>query len=214
MLRRILRRVIRNMRLLGAHDPVMGELDRRRGRSRWGRSTPSWSPTPVGCASIAMAEEEAFAQTLRTGTTIFDTAVADLQRSGGSTLGGDKAFALHDTFGFPIDLTLEMAAEKGIAVDEDGFRRLMAEQRDRAKADSRARKAGLADTTVYRDVMDAAGVTSVHRLRRGRHRGHAARAPRRRRRRPAAHGRDSRSRSSSTAPRSTPRAAGSSPTPA
>jgi alanyl-tRNA synthetase len=159
VLRRILRRVIRNMRLLGSTEPVMGELI----DSSVAAMGPQY-PELVGDAgrlrSLAVAEEEVFAQTLRTGTTIFDTAVADVKKAGGSTLPGEQAFALHDTYGFPIDLTLEMAAEKGIEVDQDGFRRLMAEQRDRAKADSRARKAGLVSTHVYKEVMDAAGVTS------------------------------------------------------
>jgi alanyl-tRNA synthetase len=159
VLRRILRRVIRNMRLLGSTEPVMGELI----DSSVAAMGPQY-PELVGDAgrlrSLAVAEEEVFAQTLRTGTTIFDTAVADVKKAGGSTLPGEQAFALHDTYGFPIDLTLEMAAEKGIEVDQDGFRRLMTEQRDRAKADSRARKAGLVSTHVYKEVMDAAGVTA------------------------------------------------------
>ena len=67
----------------------------------------------------AYAEEEAFLQTLRAGTTIFDTAVADDEGSRrGRCSSGDKAFQLHDTYGFPIDLTLEMAAEQGLTVDE------------------------------------------------------------------------------------------------
>jgi alanyl-tRNA synthetase len=74
-------------------------------------------------------------------------------------LPGDEAFTLHDTYGFPFEITLEMAADAGVEVDEDGFRRLMAEQKERAKADARARKAGLTPATVYREVMDAAGTT-------------------------------------------------------
>jgi len=159
VLRRILRRVVRNMRLLGAGDPVMGELITASVEAM-GPQYPELLTDAGRLGSIAETEETLFAQTLRTGTTIFDTAVADLQKAGGTTLGGDQAFALHDTYGFPIDLTLEMAAEKGIEVDSDGFRRLMTEQRDRAKADARARKAGLTNTTVYRDIMDASGVTA------------------------------------------------------
>jgi len=159
VLRRILRRVVRNMRLLGAGDPVMAELI---GASveAMGPQYPELLDDAGRLSSIASTEESLFAQTLRTGTTIFDTAVSDLQKAGGTTLAGDQAFALHDTFGFPIDLTLEMAAEKGIEVDQDGFRRLMAEQRDRAKADARQRKAGLTNTTVYRSIMDSSGVTA------------------------------------------------------
>src|SRR4029453_4136882 len=70
---------------------------------------------------------------------------------------GDDAFKLHDTYGFPIDLTLEMAAEQGLEVDADGFRRLMTEQRQRAKEDARSRKSGAADLSAYRTVLDSSG---------------------------------------------------------
>ena len=65
-------------------------------------------------------------------------------------LSGARAFQLHDTYGFPIDLTLEMAAEQGLTVDEVGFRDLMNEQRQRAKADAQAKKGQHADTGSYR----------------------------------------------------------------
>src|SRR4029078_4299398 len=84
-------------------------------------------------SQIAYAEEEAFRRTLASGTTILDTAVARTKSSGGSTLAGDEAFALHDTYGFPIDLTLEMAAEQGLSVDVEAFRELMAQARQRAQ---------------------------------------------------------------------------------
>jgi len=89
-----------------------------------------------------------------------DTAVATVRDSGGAQLPGEQAFALHDTYGFPIDLTLEMAAEQGLSVDEEGFRRLMGQQRERAKADSQARKAGVTATTAYRDILQAGGTTT------------------------------------------------------
>ena len=80
-------------------------------------------------------------------------------QSGSTVLPGEQAFSLHDTYGFPIDLT-EMASEQGLEVDEEGFRTLMAQQRERAKADAAARKSGFAATTAYRNV----------RTRRDRHR--------------------------------------------
>src|SRR3954452_18730334 len=108
-------------------------------------------------STIAYDEEEAFRRTLAAGTTILDTAVTRAKTAGRSTLAGDEAFALHDTYGFPIDLTLEMAAEQGVNVDEAGFRRLMTEQRQRAKADARAKKSGHVDTSAYRALADALG---------------------------------------------------------
>ncbi|MDB5244033.1 MAG: alaS, partial [Spirosoma sp.] len=101
---------------------------------------------------------EAFRRTLVAGTQIFDTAARDTRSGGGTTLSGDRAFQLHDTYGFPIDLTLEMASEQGLSVDEAGFRRLMQEQRDRAKADAKAKKAGAQGSEVYRELR-ATGLT-------------------------------------------------------
>ncbi|CAB4831885.1 MAG: alanine--tRNA ligase, partial [Actinobacteria bacterium] len=108
---------------------------------------------------IAAGEEAVFLQTLKTGTTIFDDAVQQVKDRGSNTLPGAKAFALHDTYGFPFDLTLEMAAEQGLAVDEDAFRQLMGQQRERAKADARDRKVGLTATTEYRDILQVGGTT-------------------------------------------------------
>jgi alanyl-tRNA synthetase len=107
-------------------------------------------------STYAYAEEETFAQTLRAGTAILDTAVRETRERGGDTLPGERAFQLHDTYGFPIDLTLEMAGEQGLAVDEDGFRALMAEQRQRAKADAQSRKGAGAGTgsAAYRQLRE------------------------------------------------------------
>ena len=81
-------------------------------------------------------------------------ATTKLGRQDGAVRDSD-AFTLHDTYGFPIDLTLEMASEAGLSVDEVGFRELMAEQRRRAKADAAARKHAHADLTAYRELVDA-----------------------------------------------------------
>jgi alanyl-tRNA synthetase len=110
-------------------------------------------------AQVAYAEEDAFRKTLQAGTQIFDLAAQEVRASGQTRLSGSRAFALHDTYGFPIDLTLEMAGEAGLSVDEEGFRGLMREQRERAKADARAKKGQHADTGVYRGILDAHGPT-------------------------------------------------------
>ena len=107
--------------------------------------------------AVSVSEEESFLQTLRSGTTIFDVASAALKKSNSSILAGADAFKLHDTYGFPFDLTLEMAREEGLEVDEEGFRRLMKEQKDRAKADSRAKKSGHTDVSEYRAIADKQG---------------------------------------------------------
>ena len=158
VLRRILRRVVRNMRLLGTHDPSIEELILASIQAMVPQY-PELLSEQSRILSIAKAEEESFLSTLERGTSLFDLAATELKSSKSKVLSGDSAFALHDTFGFPIDLTLEMAAEQGLAVDEEGFRRLMQEQRTRAKADSVARKSGVAPVTVYREIMGKSGVT-------------------------------------------------------
>ena len=146
VLRRIMRRVVRNMRLLGCAEPVMTELIDA-AILAMGSQYPELVTDAVRIRAIAENEEAAFLATLKSGTTIFDTAVAQLKQSGQSTVPGQQVFQLHDTYGFPFDLTVEMAREAGLSVDEDGFRSLMKEQRERAKADARARKAGLTAAT-------------------------------------------------------------------
>ncbi|MFD7922714.1 alanine--tRNA ligase [Streptomyces sp. NPDC059740] len=158
VLRRIMRRAVRNMRLLGATGPVVGELVDTVVKTM-GQQYPELLTERRRIETVALAEENAFLKTLKSGTNILDTAVSDTKAAGGSVLPGEKAFLLHDTWGFPIDLTLEMAAEQGLSVDEEGFRRLMKEQRERAKADARAKKSGHVDLSAYREVADAAGTT-------------------------------------------------------
>ncbi|MGI5354130.1 alanine--tRNA ligase [Streptomyces sp. CA-252508] len=158
VLRRIMRRAVRNMRLLGATGPVVGELvDTVIGTM--GEQYPELETDRKRIETVALAEEAAFLKALKGGTNILDTAVTETKAAGGTVLSGDKAFLLHDTWGFPIDLTLEMAAEQGLSVDEAGFRRLMQEQRDRAKADARAKKTGHADVSAYREIADTSGAT-------------------------------------------------------
>jgi alanyl-tRNA synthetase len=156
VLRRLLRRAVRSMRLLGCEDRVLPEL-LPVSRDKMGETYTELHRDWERISQIAYAEEDAFRQTLRSGTTIFDQAAAEVKQSGGTTLSGDRAFALHDTYGFPIDLTLEMAAEQGLEVDEVGFRDLMDQQRQRAKEDARAKKGGHVNTAAYRRVADDIG---------------------------------------------------------
>ena len=157
VLRRLLRRSVRAMRLLGVDEPALPHL-LPVSRDAMGQSYPELVTDFDRISRIAYAEEEAFRRTLVSGTTILDTAVAQVKSSGGSTLAGEQAFALHDTYGFPIDLTLEMAAEQGLAVDEQGFRSLMQAQRERARADAKSKKGGAATSTAYRELREP-GVT-------------------------------------------------------
>jgi alanyl-tRNA synthetase len=156
VLRRILRRAIRSMRLLGFEDPSLPLL-LPIARDCMAPSYPEVATDFQRISEYAYGEEEAFLSTLGKGTTILDLAITETKSEGGGTLSGERAFALHDTFGFPIDLTLEIAAEQGLGVDSDEFRRLMTEQRTRAKADAKARKTGHTDLSAYREVLDQGG---------------------------------------------------------
>ena len=153
VLRRLLRRIIRAAKLLGVEQPIMSEL-MVTVRDEMGPSYPELVTDFDRIHRIAVAEETAFNRTLASGSRLFDDAAEATRNAGKSTLSGVDAFTLHDTYGFPIELTLEMAAEAGLSVDEEGFRGLMAEQRQRAKADAAARKQAHTDLSAYRDLVD------------------------------------------------------------
>ena len=158
VLRRMMRRTIRNMRLLGSQDLVMGELIKSSIKAM-GAQYPELVSGSDRILATAEAEEDSFIQTLKSGTTIFDLAADQLKSEKSKSISADTAFKLHDTYGFPFDLTLEMAREQGLGVDEGGFRKLMNEQRDRAKADAKAKKSGHTDLTEYRGIVDKSGVS-------------------------------------------------------
>ncbi|MDN5823779.1 MAG: alanine--tRNA ligase [Micrococcaceae bacterium] len=153
VLRRLIRRAVRAMRLLGVEDPVLPELlpvsrDTMKG------VYPQVETDFARISRIAYAEERAFLRTIASGTARLEHAVT-ASKAAGTSLSGEEAFALHDTYGFPIDLTLEMASEAGLAVDEGAFRALMSEQRQRAQKDAKAKKAGHADLTVFSGLHGA-----------------------------------------------------------
>jgi len=156
VLRRLMRRVIRNMRILGATEPTLRTLCES-AINVMAPQYPELNDSRERILSIATGEENAFAQTLITGNVLFETAARETKNIGSSMISGEKAFALHDTYGFPIDLTMEMAAEAGLTVDRDRFTILMKEQRDRAKADSIARKSDFAATTAYKEILTVGG---------------------------------------------------------
>src|SRR5580700_3461152 len=169
VLRRIVRRSIRNLRLLsgaqrGGGASTTGERFMHDLTSvaieAMSPLYPELTRDAANIHTVIDAEEEAFGSTLRTGTAIFDAAVEENRRKSSRTLTGAQAFQLHDTYGFPIDLTLEMAAEQGLSVDEDGFRRLMAEQRDRAKRDAAEKKTGNADISAFAEMLERSGAVT------------------------------------------------------
>ncbi|WP_438352969.1 alanine--tRNA ligase [Microbacterium sp. CJ88] len=157
ILRRIMRRAIRSMRLLGVDGPTFPELFAA-SRDAMKESYPEVETDYARLSAYAIAEEQTFLRTLAAGSAILDQSVAQTKDAGGTTVSGSEAFLLHDTYGFPIDLTLEIAEEAGLSVDREAFDTLMLEQRTRAKADARARKGAIADQSAYR-AFRAAGET-------------------------------------------------------
>ena len=131
VLRRLLRRTVRSARLLGVLDPVMPALTETVS-DLMSPSYPELATDFERIQRVAVKEEQAFLRTIASGSKLFDVAAEETKESGSSVVTGSTAFVLHDTQGFPIDLTLEMAAEAGLTVDTDEFRRLMEEQRERA----------------------------------------------------------------------------------
>ena len=168
VLRRILRRSIRNLRMLAGGQRGGGNSGGERYLPELGTTAieamaplyPELRRDAANIHTVLDAEEAAFLGTLRTGTAIFDAAMEETRRKKSATLSGEQAFQLHDTYGFPIELTLEMAQEQGLSVDEEGFRRLMAAQRERAKADAAQKKTGNADISVLADLRERTGAIS------------------------------------------------------
>jgi alanyl-tRNA synthetase len=171
VLRRIVRRSIRDLRLLagsqrggdGGHSRPSGQNERYMHElvsvaiGAIGDQYPDLRRDAPNIHTVLDAEEGAFLGTLRTGTAMFDAAISEAERRGEKAITGSQAFQLHDTYGFPIDLTLEMAAEQGLTVDETEFRRLMAEQRQRAKDDAASKKTGNADISVFAQLLERSG---------------------------------------------------------
>ncbi|WP_418968536.1 alanine--tRNA ligase [Alloscardovia omnicolens] len=149
VLRRLLRRTMRSMKTLGVQEEVLPHL-MPVSKELMSASYPDLNDSFADIENAAYGEEDAFRRTLDNGTTILDVAVSKAKKNGTSVSGAD-AFSLHDTYGFPIELTLEMAAEQGVQVDEEAFRSLMAEQKARARADA-LKKRGNVDLSVYDDV--------------------------------------------------------------
>ncbi|MEF2979154.1 alanine--tRNA ligase [Subtercola sp. YIM 133946] len=157
VLRRLLRRTVRSMRLLGVDRTTFPELFPA-SRDAMKAAYPELEADYERISRTAYAEEEAFLRTLTGGTTILDLAVSKTKAEKSVALAGDTAFQLHDTYGFPIDLTVEIAEEAGLTVDREAFNRLMTEQKQRAKADAKSKKLGAHDLSAFAEFR-AAGET-------------------------------------------------------
>ncbi|WP_413319869.1 alanine--tRNA ligase [Agrococcus sp. 1P02AA] len=151
ILRRLMRRSIRAMRLLGVHEATFPTLFRA-SYDAMSAAYPDLDAAFPRIERLAIAEEETFLKTLESGSTVLDLAMGDVRAASGQVVPGKTAFLLHDTYGFPIDLTMEIAEEAGLEVDRSTFESLMSEQRTRAKADAKSRRRQLADLSVYSEL--------------------------------------------------------------
>ena len=133
VLRRVIRRAARHARILGIDEPVMAQLVDAVVQTM-GDAYPEIVKGRDTILSTAAAEEESFRHTLSKGMTLLDEGIEDARRSGSKKLSGGTAFKLHDTYGFPLELTLEIARETGFEVDADAFAGLMREQQERGRA--------------------------------------------------------------------------------
>lgn len=148
ILRRLMRRSVRAMRLLGVDTATFPELFTA-SRDAMSAAYPEVSTDYNRISQAAYAEEETFLRTLAAGSSVLDLAVEKTKSAKAKELPGDTAFLLHDTYGFPIEITLEMAEEAGLSVNREAFDSLMAKQRSMAKADAKSKKTQLADLSVY-----------------------------------------------------------------
>ena len=144
VLRRLLRRSVRSLRLLGVDRPCFEELFTT-SKNAMVEAYPELEESFPRVLRSAIAEETGFSRTLDSGLIVLSEAIA----ASTSSLSAETAFLLHDTYGFPIDLTVEIAEENGLSVDRESFDNLMREQKDRAKQDAKSKKTGGAGLQVY-----------------------------------------------------------------
>ena len=157
VLRRILRRALRHGRKIGCDKPILHQLVDTVVQVMGG-AYPELKQNPRQVQKVIRLEEERFSETLDQGVEILDRIIGEMKAEGKSVVSGEDAFQLYDTYGFPVDLTLEIAEEKGLAVDQSRFQALLAEQKERSRQASQV--AGAEDTwRLLDDVIEAQGAT-------------------------------------------------------
>jgi alanyl-tRNA synthetase len=159
ILRRLLRRSVRHLRLLGVEDPALARVCQQV-VANLGEAWPELVAQRSLIEQVVASEEDSFSRTLRQGSTLLEGAIRRTREQGAPMIPGDTAFQLHDTYGFPYELTLEAAAEAGLEVDADRFRQLMDDQRRRAKEARRELDADLRRLDSYRDLSSRHGRTT------------------------------------------------------
>ena len=156
ILRRLIRRAVRHGRLLGITDVFLPDMVEVVVESM-GDAYPDLKQNSAFITSIVRSEEERFSQTLRTGLVYLEEAVSELKGGGGETIPGDVVFRLHDTLGFPLELTRELARERGMNIEEERFTALMEEQRERARAARVEEGYSSQVQEIYAEILDNYG---------------------------------------------------------
>ena len=166
VVRRLLRRVVRAMRLLGVDTPVFKQLFTV-SKDAMKESYPELETDFERILRTAVNEEEAFLRTLNSGLLVLDEEISKAKDSKVKSLTGDSVFLLHDTYGFPVDLTFEIAQEAGLDIDREKFTSLMNIQRQRAKDDAKQKRSTNADLSVYGEFrsLGATNFTGYAQLR-------------------------------------------------
>ncbi len=157
VLRRVIRRAVRHARLLGVEDPIMRPLVDAVVETM-GDAYPEIVSNKEMIATTAATEEENFRRTLRSGIVLLEEDIKRVKKKRAKKLSGEDAFKLHDTYGFPLELTLEIAAEEGLEVDTAGFEALMEQQRRRAQ-EARKEMRGVTGEDALREILAERGPT-------------------------------------------------------
>jgi alanyl-tRNA synthetase len=159
VLRRLLRRAIDHSRRLGAEEQVMAPIARRVVETL-GDAWPELVAQRSLIEQVVASEEESFSRTLRQGSTLLQLVISRTRERGETILPGDTAFQLHDTYGFPFELTVEVATDAGLEVDRDRFGELMEDQRRRAKEARREMVGAQRKLEAYRELSQRFGRTT------------------------------------------------------
>jgi len=169
VLRRIIRRAIRHGYKLGRKEPFFNKLVADL-VLEMGAAYPELTEASARVTEVLRQEEERFFETIEIGMEILESALADLRQQGGTVLDGEVAFKLHDTYGFPLDLTADVCREREVTVDEVAFDAAMARQREQARAAGKFKMTAAlgysgAKTTFHgydKLVLDDAKVTALY----------------------------------------------------
>ncbi|MFH1783506.1 MAG: alanine--tRNA ligase [bacterium] len=157
VLRRILRRAVRHGSVLGLNEPFLFKVTGK-AVEIMKKTYPQLKESRQEISQVTLMEEERFQQTLEAGTKMLDELIGELKGKGETVITGESAFALYDTYGFPLDLTIEIAREHGLSVDEEGFNTAMEDQKTQSRQSWKG--SGERDMGLYEEIHKETGDTT------------------------------------------------------